>query len=45
MINCEGKCRRLHSHNGKAVITVESDRLGHRGMALDLGDIKRVVSS
>lgn len=45
LLNYEGKCRYLHGHNGKAVITIESPQLDHRGMVMDFGDIKRFVSS
>lgn len=44
LLNYEGKCRYLHGHNGRAVITIESGALDHRGMVLDFSDIKRVVS-
>ena len=45
LLNYEGKCRHLHGHNGRAVITIESDRLDERGMVLDFSDIKKVVST
>ena len=45
LLNYEGKCRHLHGHNGRAIITVESPTLDHRGMVLDFSDIKQVVSS
>lgn len=45
LLNYDGKCRHLHGHNGKAVITIESATLDERGMVLDFGDIKRVVST
>jgi len=44
LLNYEGKCRYLHGHNGKAVISIESDKLDTRGMVLDFSDIKHVVS-
>src|SRR5512136_1776053 len=44
LLNYEGKCRYLHGHNGRAIITVESGRLDARGMVLDFSEIKRVVS-
>ncbi len=40
----EGKCRHLHGHNGRAVISIEGESLDHRGMVLDFSDIKSVVS-
>ena len=45
LLNYEGKCRNLHGHNGRAVITIESEQLDHRGMVLDFSDIKKVVST
>jgi len=44
LLNYEGKCRYLHGHNGKAVITLESDRLDERGMVFDFKEIKEVIS-
>jgi 6-pyruvoyltetrahydropterin/6-carboxytetrahydropterin synthase len=44
LLNYEGKCRYLHGHNGRAIITIESDKLDERGMVLDFSDIKNVVS-
>ena len=45
LLNYEGKCRYLHGHNGKAVITLESDTLDPRGMVFDFGEIKRSLSA
>jgi len=45
LLNYEGKCRYLHGHNGRAIITIEADRLDERGMVLDFSDIKQVVST
>jgi len=44
LLNYEGKCRHLHGHNGKAVITIESSGLDERGMVLDFSEIKQRVS-
>ena len=44
LLNYDGKCRYLHGHNGRAIITIESAALDERGMVLDFSDIKRVVS-
>ena len=44
LLNYQGKCRYLHGHNGRAVITIESDTLDERGMVLDFGVIKADVS-
>jgi 6-pyruvoyltetrahydropterin/6-carboxytetrahydropterin synthase len=43
LLNYEGKCRHLHGHNGRAVISLEADSLDPRGMVLDFSDIKREV--
>lgn len=45
LLDYEGKCRHLHGHNGRAVITIESPELDHRGMVLDFSDIKKDVST
>ena len=44
LLNYEGKCRYLHGHNGKVLITAKAATLDRRGMVLDFGDIKAVVS-
>ena len=44
LLNYEGKCRHLHGHNGRVLITLRSETLDERGMVLDFGEIKRVVS-
>src|SRR5215468_4335099 len=45
LLQYEGKCRHLHGHNGRAVITLEADKLDALGMVVDFSTIKRVVSS
>lgn len=45
LLNYEGKCRHLHGHNGRAIITVEAYDLDPRGMVLDFSDIKQVVAT
>ena len=45
LLNYEGECKYLHGHNGRVVITIEAEKLDHRGMVLDFSDIKRVVST
>lgn len=45
LLNYEGKCRFLHGHNGRAVITIQADALDARGMVLDFSEIKGVVRS
>ena len=44
LLNYDGKCKYLHGHNGRAVITVESPELDALGMVVDFSRIKRVVS-
>jgi 6-pyruvoyltetrahydropterin/6-carboxytetrahydropterin synthase len=43
LIDYDGKCRHLHGHNGRAVITLEAPALDARGMLVDFGEIKRHV--
>jgi 6-pyruvoyltetrahydropterin/6-carboxytetrahydropterin synthase len=43
LLNYDGKCRHLHGHNGRAVITLEGEKLDSRGMLVDFGDIKKTV--
>jgi len=43
LLDYEGKCKHLHGHNGRAVITIESATLDRRGMVQDFSDIKRTV--
>lgn len=44
LLNYDGKCRHLHGHNGRAVITLQADQLDALGMVVDFSAIKRVVS-
>lgn len=44
LLNYDGKCKYLHGHNGRAIITLQSETLDERGMVLDFTEIKRVVS-
>jgi 6-pyruvoyltetrahydropterin/6-carboxytetrahydropterin synthase len=41
LLNYEGKCKFLHGHNGRAVISLEGEKLDERGMLVDFTDIKR----
>jgi len=45
LLNYDGKCRNLHGHNGKCVITIEAPELDSLGMVVDFTRIKKVVSS
>jgi 6-pyruvoyltetrahydropterin/6-carboxytetrahydropterin synthase len=44
LLNYAGKCRHLHGHNGRAVITLAAPRLDDLGMVMDFSEIKRVVA-
>ena len=43
LLNYQGKCRHLHGHNARAVITLECDALDMRGMVKDFSELKRLV--
>jgi len=43
LLNYEGKCRHLHGHNGRAVITLAAEGLDARGMLVDFTDIKQTI--
>jgi 6-pyruvoyltetrahydropterin/6-carboxytetrahydropterin synthase len=43
LLNHDGKCRYLHGHNGRAVITLASPQLDALGMVVDFGKLKSVV--
>ena len=43
LLNYDGKCRHLHGHNARAVITLESDSLDECGMVKDFSEVKRLV--
>ena len=45
LLNYDGKCKHLHGHNGRAVITLQSESLDALGMVVDFSTIKRVVST
>jgi 6-pyruvoyltetrahydropterin/6-carboxytetrahydropterin synthase len=45
LLNYEGKCKHLHGHNGRVLITLEASALNGRGMVLDFGEIKRAVTA
>ncbi|MEZ6046150.1 MAG: 6-carboxytetrahydropterin synthase [Planctomycetaceae bacterium] len=40
LLNYNGKCRHLHGHNARSVITLEGEELDERGMLIDFTDIK-----
>src|SRR4029077_3624065 len=41
LLNYDGKCKFLHGHNGRVVISMEGETLDERGMLADFTDIKR----
>jgi 6-pyruvoyltetrahydropterin/6-carboxytetrahydropterin synthase len=43
LLNYDGKCRHLHGHNGRALVTLEARDLDARGMLVDFAEIKRTV--
>ena len=43
LLEYDGKCKHLHGHNGRAVITLSGDRLDALGMVVDFSLLKRVV--
>jgi 6-pyruvoyltetrahydropterin/6-carboxytetrahydropterin synthase len=45
LLDYDGKCRHLHGHNGRAVLTLEAPELDALGMVVDFSRIKRVVSA
>ena len=45
LLNYEGKCRHLHGHNGRAVISLEAEGLDEKGMLVDFSEIKQHVQS
>jgi 6-pyruvoyltetrahydropterin/6-carboxytetrahydropterin synthase len=45
LLNYDGKCRHLHGHNGRAVITLEGSALDHCGMLVDFAEIKAKVQA
>ena len=45
LLNYEGKCRHLHGHNGRAVISLEAPDLDAKGMLVDFSEIKTHVQA
>src|SRR5437868_14049385 len=45
LLSYDGKCRYLHGHNGRAVITLAAPDLDPLGMVMDFSQIKRVVQA
>jgi 6-pyruvoyltetrahydropterin/6-carboxytetrahydropterin synthase len=43
LLNNAGKCRFIHGHNGKAVVTVETETLDALGMVVDFSRLKAEI--
>ena len=43
LLEYDGKCRHLHGHNGRAVITLTAAGLDKLGMVMDFTQLKRIV--
>src|SRR5262245_26915372 len=43
LLQHQGKCRHLHGHNGRVLITLETASLDTQGMVVDFAVLKRVV--
>jgi 6-pyruvoyltetrahydropterin/6-carboxytetrahydropterin synthase len=43
LVGHDGKCRHLHGHNGRAVITLAATQLDTLGMVADFAVVKKVV--
>jgi 6-pyruvoyltetrahydropterin/6-carboxytetrahydropterin synthase len=43
LLDYDGKCRHLHGHNGRAIITLAAESLDPLGMVMDFSRLKRVV--
>jgi 6-pyruvoyltetrahydropterin/6-carboxytetrahydropterin synthase len=45
LLEYDGKCRFLHGHNGRALITLEAGSLDNLGMVVDFSRIKQVLQT
>ena len=45
LLDYDGKCRHLHGHNGRAVITLAAPALDQLGMVVDFTRLKGVVGT
>jgi len=45
LLNYDGKCRHLHGHNGRAVLTLGGAGLDELGMVMDFSKLKQVVGA
>lgn len=44
LLGYPGKCRHLHGHNGRVVISFEAAALDAQGMVLDFSEIKQAIN-
>lgn len=44
LLQHEGKCGRIHGHNGRLRVTLASEKLDPAGMVVDFFDIKKALS-
>ena len=45
LLHYDGKCRHLHGHNGRAVITLEARALDRLGMVVDFTRLKQTIGA
>jgi len=45
LLDHKGKCRYIHGHSGKAIVTVFSESLDNEGMVLDFSVLKERMNS
>jgi 6-pyruvoyltetrahydropterin/6-carboxytetrahydropterin synthase len=45
LLNYSGKCKNLHGHNGRALISLEAPELDRLGMVVDFTQIKKIVQT
>lgn len=43
LLDYEGKCSRLHGHNGKLVVSLAAEQLDQSGMVVDFVEIKSAI--
>ena len=43
LLHYDGKCRHLHGHNGRVVLSFDASGLDSHGMVIDFTEVKRVI--
>lgn len=43
LLDYQGKCARLHGHNGRAVVVLEAEQLDVQGFVIDFDDLNAVL--